>query len=536
MKKRFFSLLLALIMMFALSGGVPAFAAATEGAGITVKAPGGRTLNGHKIELFRVFDLDWDGEVGEDEPFDGLFSYTFTEGFRGFLDFCAVENIEPFDGFDGLTDLVYYLEGKLSYTKPVRDFARAVQQYIETPGSGYTAETGDWLVTDPATIDTKISEYTWEEASLGYWLILDTYSGRTDAAALLTNNAKTGEYVVTLKLDVPSIDKTVSDDGGDVWRKYGTEYSGQSLKYRLVTAVPQMQEYETYKFIIWDIIGAGLDFDETSVEITVGGETLTPGDDYSATLVANTVKFEFSDFYGNFLNRAGETIIVSYDASINEAAVFALGGDSLDGMINEAYIEYGGDLEDEETPKSAVNVYSFGIDVYKFAGTLGDGDEALEGVEFELFKYDPVPLNKMGAQVKFTYDGGVYTHDLEGEDNELATGADGMIYLRGLKAGTYWLVETKTLAGFNGIEPVMVRIVPAYDELDELEDVEYYVTMPGGVEDLNGGHVVNIENKSGSRLPDSGGIGTIVFTVAGAGMMLGVITILALRGRKKIKG
>ncbi len=109
------------------------------------------------------------------------------------------------------------------------------------------------------------------------------------------------------------------------------------------------------------------------------------------------------------------------------------------------------------------------------------------------------------------------------ETGEIATDADGMILYKGLAAGTYILTETDTVDGYNMLtSPITVTITP-----DAENPEEYTVTITGdGASIADDSIVITIENNSGTLLPSTGGIGTRIFYIVGAILVIGAGVVL----------
>lgn len=122
------------------------------------------------------------------------------------------------------------------------------------------------------------------------------------------------------------------------------------------------------------------------------------------------------------------------------------------------------------------------------------------------------------------------------------SGADGKITFTGLGAGTYTLTEVVTPTGFNTADPITFKIVidvPATITTGD-EDATYSVTNVSpatasiSLHDSDatcGIYETNVIDKSGSVLPSTGGIGTTIFYVLGAVLVLGGGILLISRRR-----
>lgn len=118
---------------------------------------------------------------------------------------------------------------------------------------------------------------------------------------------------------------------------------------------------------------------------------------------------------------------------------------------------------------------------------------------------------------------------------EMTTGEDGKISFKDLGAGTYTLTETVTPDGFNTLEPI--TIVIGFKEPDKVSDgtekCTWTMTWNGKDVTANGSGIFaqDVINNSGSLLPSTGGIGTTIFYVVGAILVIGAGVMLVVKKR-----
>ena len=150
----------------------------------------------------------------------------------------------------------------------------------------------------------------------------------------------------------------------------------------------------------------------------------------------------------------------------------------------------------------------------------GSDNTPLAGVKFVLSKNGGEGTGTLYAtfnQAGWLTD---WTNDVNSA-TELTTDSAGHIYAYGLDADTYVLTETETLPGYNLLADTITVIIA------ENGTVSYKYTSTEGV----GSSTITIENNSGSLLPSTGGMGTTIFYIVGAVLVIGAGIVLVVRRR-----
>ena len=454
--KKLTCVMVALVLMLALC--VTAFAAGT--GSITVDNPKG----GVTYTAYKIFDVVYD--TGKN-----AYSYTIALNPKSpWYDVVAT--------YAGVT-LTPAATGDVSIVTKNDNFSAA--EFSNLLRTNITGKSG---------IDLKAADgkATASGLDLGYYLVV----GANEALANLT----TTNPSVTIhdKNDVP-FDKVDDKETVEV---------GEVVNYTITGKVPDTTGFTKYIYSITDKMSEGLTFNK-DVTVEVGGVPLA-SDKYELSYTESGVDFLLTIKVMDIQDKVTKPIVVKYTATVNEKAIAKI-------SENDAKLVYSndptdskkhGELTDKET------VYSAKIVIDKYDANVADKSKKLIDAEFVL-------KNSEGKFYKYdtSADKVVWVDTQEAAD-VFVTNFNGVAEVRGLKDGTYTLIETKAPAGYNLLSKA-IEVVIAGSNSDA-------TTLT---------YKVDVGNSTGSLLPGTGGIGTRIFYIAGAALLLGAVVVLLVKKFKK---
>lgn len=529
MTKRIASMVLAVTMAVAVLASAPptqAFAAGETGS-LTVNGPAGMERKDvHAVKMF-------DSEGSQDTGFTYKLNPAWETFFKG-LDETSMDTL--FD--DALSAAAYDYVLNLKDTALV-EFAKEAVDYTRGTGKDVLASLA--TKAQAAKSDTGATA-TFTNLAYGYYLVYPAQGStsvdrHTDAT--LVNIPKNGVW--NIKSEYPTVDKSIVENptgGLDGIGEPKPGVNGQSanvgdtLTFKLKSTVPDMTGYTDYTFSLHDILSKGLTLLDSvanpKVVVKIDGQKLD-GSDFTASATSEQngktkLTIDLSTYLAADKSLAGKRIEVYYQAKVNDQAVIE------NPNTNDAYVEYTTEPgKTEEGVHDKTNTYTFGFTLDKRAGA--EDGKALAGAEFKVY----ADTNGNGAYdagadtvVKFSQgtDGnsGKWIVSENGQDT-VATPVNGKLELAGFAAGTYFVEETKAPTGYNKLNaPIKVVISAEVAEDGSLTShVIDYGDQANGVNDGRGtttnhdaGHPIVIVNKAGTTLPETGGMGTILFTLVGA--------------------
>ena len=517
--KKIMAVLLAAIMTMAMAA--TAFAAETVAAAtgntltVNVKSTTPeQDLKGQTINLYKLFDVT---ESGNEPNKNYAYTVNTASGYKNAL--------------------VSVLGSPITASSTDEELAAAVLALKDTDGTKIQKFANDFTTyalknslavsatSNKITEENKTS-YTFNSLAAGYYLVYVT-GGKEIQSSLVTVDADTS--TVNLKTEAPSITKTADKD---------TVSIGQVVKYTVTGSIPDTTGYSEYVYKIHDTLTTGLDFvndangtalgaDATSVNVTVAFKDTTDASTAPTTATLSgegkrTMALDLSAWVRANQTNKGKEFTVTYYAKVNASAVVT--------EKDKAQLEYGNNPSDTTiTTPSEAKTPTYPLDILKIKK---GSTEMLAGAKFSLYTSETDA--KTGTNpIKVTGTNGSYVVDPASKNTvfESVKSIDGKKYnlhVNGLAAGTYWLVETEAPAGYNKLTaPIKVTINKSADAADE---------NSWTLKDASGNTItekyVKVENSTGSLLPSTGGMGTIIFAVIAVILVLGV-AVSFIRDKRK---
>ncbi|MDY5219369.1 MAG: SpaH/EbpB family LPXTG-anchored major pilin [Eubacteriales bacterium] len=369
--------------------------------------------------------------------------------------------------------------------------------------------TADATVNAPAAAEGETySTVTFSNLKLGYYLV-DTTLGTLCSLDTTNPNVEMFEKNVA-----PTNVKTVEEDSTGNYGDKNDADIGQTVNFKsTITAQAGAENY-----VFHDTMSAGLTY------TGVTGITLKTGSEEPATVAASnytvvtegltddcTFEVRFTQAFCDTL-KANDQIVISYTATLNENAVIA-----GEGNPNTSKVSYGDSSNTKYTPDSQTKTYTWDVDVFKYTMN-GETETGLAGATFTLSKNDkgtdPIALVSEGNNVYRVAKTGE-----TGTVTEITTDTTGKFTIKGLDADTYYLTETAAPAGYNKLAGAVTIVI------GENGVVNATTEATQGVDE------VKVLNQSGAELPSTGGMGTTIFYVIGAALVIGAIVILIAKKR-----
>ena len=292
----------------------------------------------------------------------------------------------------------------------------------------------------------------------------------------------------------PDVFKEQRDVNETDWGAETTTLIGETVDFRLSAIAPtDIKEY--VKFALSDQIDARLDYTmgSTTVYINDLDTPLLADEDYILTEAteANNDTLEVSlTATGIAKLAAGDTLYVEFSAVVNESA---LGAGPIENTAIVDWDNNKGDERNKESEPTITTPKEGSITITKVA--KNDNELLLEGATFKLQRLD---------------ENGEW-QDVAGSSQ--TTDQTGKLTWNRLVSGDYRLVETVAPAGYNLLANPIEFVIDDGDNLT---------------------HEFLVENMPEGLIPQTGGMGTLLFTVSGLSLM-GFAGFNLIRKRQEAK-
>ena len=422
-----------------------------------------------------------------------------------------------------------------AYTETAK--AKAETLTDETTARAFAKELVDQKKLSAATKTVQSTTGTTEIAGLaaGYYLVKDT-----DSSLANKNDSYTayilqvvGDATTSVKSDVPSSEKKVKDinDSTDTetteWQDAADWDIGDEVPFKIEGTLPSNYEkYTKYTLKFHDKQQAGLTFKRDTVKVFIDNTEITEG----FRVVENPEDNDTFDVVFDDLKttsaKNNSVIRVEYKSVLNEKANLGKPGNK-----NTMYMEFSNNPNNEQggktdetgkTPEDTVIVFTYKVSVNK----VNENNEKLDGAEFTLekkVKGNPdvwKPITKVAGTAKDVFE------------------------FNGIDDGEYRLTETKAPDNYDKLsDPIYFTVTAGHvDGADP-----YLDTFSGNITRGNVGEMAftankdtgilstTIQNKPGSSLPETGGMGTTVLYAAGTLMILAAAAFLVMKKKAESK-
>lgn len=370
----------------------------------------------------------------------------------------------------------------------------------------------------------------------------------------------------TAKKETLKVEKTEDDKTDDTDNSYDV---GDTVSFTVKTTIPTFADvYTNPIFKITDEMSDGLVITRGTFKVKVGG---TEVDALASRVSVDTSTSWSLDLTGTDYVKldAPTPIEITYDAVLTES-VFK----SVNEETNDVKVEFSNNpdnQEDKGTVKDKTRTYTFSIDgnllgrsgirtselvkvavdgngnpIMQSTATGVTYDNALKGAVFGLYTDSSCAADKVYKNK---------VNNVEKIWNNIVTDENGYMEINGLDAGTYYLKEISAPAGYIADQKVHTIVIDAqYDtetvtengytyDLPKLKS--YTITIDGATtstynmtldaSDITTSDATNlptsIKNTKGIELPSTGGMGTTLFYIIGAVLVLGAGILLVTRRR-----
>lgn len=310
-----------------------------------------------------------------------------------------------------------------------------------------------------------------------------------------------GTNTIKEKVKLPSIVKSVDN---------AVAATTDTLNYNIVVTAKD----GAMNYTVRDNADDGITVNTASIVVKMFDEsedtttTLTEGSgkDYTLSTGIPGCDFEikFSDALCNALDTK-DTLTITYTGQLNADA--DMGGT---GNANTATLYHGADGNSDTLPDltevDSAYVHTYEIIINKTYAGGGTPD----GAVFTLYKHNGSDYAEVGTFTETT--------------------ANTVFSYKGLAEGKYKISETAVPAGYVKADDVEFVVTATADSTAPAEFTD--LSAAGfSADKADGSLSIDLENKTGSLLPETGGMGTTLFYAVGGMLVLGAVVVLLMKKR-----
>lgn len=441
------------------------------------------------------------------------------------------------DGKKVLSDLKWGSGVKKgAYTETAK--AKADTLTDETKARAFAKELVDGknLSNPTQTVQSVADETEIAGLAAGYYLVKDTDNSLQDKNGSYTAYILqvVGDATTSVKSDVPSSEKKVKDinDSTDTdttgWQDAADWDIGDEVPFKIEGKLPSnYDKYTKYTLKFHDKEQEGLTFKRDTVKVFIDNTEITEG---FRVVEKPEDKDTFDVVFDDLKTTSAKNnsvIRVEYKSVLNEQANLGKPGNK-----NTMYMEFSNNPNDDQggetgkTPEGTVIVFTYKVSVNK----VNERNEKLNGANFTLEKKVKKSTNP---------------DEYEWKPITKVDGTAGDVFeFKGIDDGEYRLTETKAPANYDKLsDPIYFTVTAGH-----IDGADPYLDKFSG--NITSGDVGNmafnankdtgilsttIQNKPGSSLPETGGMGTTVLYAAGTLMILAAAAFLVMKKKAESK-
>lgn len=511
--KKIAAIMFALVMVISMGANVSVAHAEEEAqTGTKGKITINSAVDKQTYTIYKMLDLDYDpvNELYSYKPASNEWKTFFEEGQPGH-DYATINENGYITWTDKSVANETQEEKKVRLEKEAAGLAQIALAYAKDINKG---------ITKTKDAQAEGTTVVFSDLDLGYYLV-DSSVGALCGLTTTNPNATIEE-----KNEIPTVTKEVFNEAtgtteSNKWQDRNFANIGDTVKFQ--TTITTKKGAENY--ILHDKMDEGFTLINDSIKVKHGNTEYAKGTDYDVTFGdkkgtdENACTFHITFKEQFYKNLAVDTkVVVTYEAVLNEKAFIGHNEDNS-GNKNATWLSYG---DSKNTIESKTNTYTYQIPVFKYTEKNGSSF-GLANAKFTL-STDENGTNKIKFVQEAAQDGyDIYRVAKKGETNTIdtiVTGENGKFKIKGIH-GEFYLTEIEAPKGYNKLaKPKLIKV-------SELSIIFVDGTMNSGD--------VKILNQSGTILPSTGGIGTTIFYIAGAFLVLisGVVLIAKKRTDSK---